>query len=380
MRKRVAKAVEKYLLEVQVEAILLHHAFNLKTLVTYRDLALTLGGIPHGQQLASALQAINEDCWKDKKPPLAALVVRADTSFPGAGFFQQCRELGWKIGPTAKDERDWWATQVHRIGAEPYTQAQWIQSQLETLQDAELVSNVGDFHEGQTAHRHLVVGPIGTARQHSPSDLQDLDAALGGSEPDPLPDLPADLWSGMGTPLACSGRPANLPGFHKVSAPGFTAGYIPATQARPGDIWERRKGQALYPPAGKARPEKVLEDTDYQILDVRTNPAIPHWVSLKILNLTNREISAVTFDTLYHMRVRSQQSLAPLATPSVQVPDWVKQACRTQWETWPLQRQALLSGNEGVLGFFVGQVLRATNEIITPDTLEQIAQEFQQLT
>ena len=74
-----------------------------RTVITYTELAnkvnLTLGstvipvvGSQFGRVIGKALDTANNVCVSLKRPPLSALVVRADTDddMPGAGFWAWC--------------------------------------------------------------------------------------------------------------------------------------------------------------------------------------------------------------------------------------------------------------------------------------------------
>lgn len=83
-------------------------------LCTYLNL-LTVLGLKHPGQLPPILRIVMEECKERGEPLYPALVVGKDRR-PGAGFFKQARDLGFKIEETKEAEEAFWFWQVyHRM-------------------------------------------------------------------------------------------------------------------------------------------------------------------------------------------------------------------------------------------------------------------------
>lgn len=121
MFESTVKAVQRDLYVAQVRGIVCYFAYHLKLLVTYGDIASALQSTPRGGQLAQALAAITEADHKAGKPPSTAVVVNKHVGRPGSGFFVQCRQLGFPVGPSEADEEAFWHECLKRLKVAPYT-------------------------------------------------------------------------------------------------------------------------------------------------------------------------------------------------------------------------------------------------------------------
>jgi len=121
MFESTVKAVQRDLYVAQVHGIVCYFAYHLKLLVTYGDIASALQSTPRGAQLAQALAAITEADHKAGKPPSTAVVVNKHVGRPGSGFYVQCRQLGWPVGPSEADEETFWHECLKRLKVAPFT-------------------------------------------------------------------------------------------------------------------------------------------------------------------------------------------------------------------------------------------------------------------
>lgn len=104
----ISKDLEAVLYAAHVRGILLYHITVLQKAVSYGALAKATGSLPSGGQLAQALARIAEHDHSAGKPISTAIVVREDTGIPGAGFFNQCRKLGYDIIEDPAEEWNFW--------------------------------------------------------------------------------------------------------------------------------------------------------------------------------------------------------------------------------------------------------------------------------
>jgi hypothetical protein len=58
------------------------------------------------RELYAALGEVGRECRRLKKPPLPALVVRADTRRPGAAYFEG--RCSGRTGPAGREVAAWW--------------------------------------------------------------------------------------------------------------------------------------------------------------------------------------------------------------------------------------------------------------------------------
>ncbi len=186
MFESTVKAVQRDLYVAQVHGIVSFFANHLKLLVTYGDIASALEGTPRGGQLAQALAAITEADHKAKKPLTTTVVVNSHASKPGSGFFAQCRQLGYEVGSTEKDEEDFWLSQLQRLKVAPHTLTNTIEVSVRSeapfndlihrikLEQQDQAKTVGFVHNA-TNKRTLVEDPPQTAVQGKSTPLSSMD-------------------------------------------------------------------------------------------------------------------------------------------------------------------------------------------------------------
>jgi hypothetical protein len=166
MFESTVKAVQRDLYVAQVHGIVCYFANHLKLLVTYGDIASALGSTPRGGQLAQALGAITEADHKAGNPPSTAVVVNKHAGRPGSGFFVQCRQLGWPVGPSEADEEKFWLECLNRLKVAPYTLG-------EETEEAE-PERIGPKGDPEFQRRHtsvaMAVGDSPTHRRASTRD------------------------------------------------------------------------------------------------------------------------------------------------------------------------------------------------------------------
>lgn len=127
MFRHVVKDVEMAIFTAAVHGIVRYHTHHLRLLTTYGALADTLDKPPAGAQLAHALRYITEHEHKQGIVPCSIGVVNSHTCIPGAGLFNQLRELGHKIGDEPDDERQYWLGMLAKLGIAPFTLEMLVQ-------------------------------------------------------------------------------------------------------------------------------------------------------------------------------------------------------------------------------------------------------------
>jgi len=91
-----------------------------KGLVFYQEVGslvgLDMGSPDDRNRIADILDEIERCEDAEGRPMISALVVRADTDVPGAGFFKCARELGKLSGPDKEESRlAFWCDEVKRV-------------------------------------------------------------------------------------------------------------------------------------------------------------------------------------------------------------------------------------------------------------------------
>lgn len=119
MFTNVVKDVGHAMYASMVRGIILYHAYHLRLLVTYGEIARSLNSLPNGGQLGQALRLITEDDFKNKRPLSTAVVVNSQDNTPGEGFFTQCLELGYDVPYETRYE--FWMSHLTRLDVAPLT-------------------------------------------------------------------------------------------------------------------------------------------------------------------------------------------------------------------------------------------------------------------
>ncbi len=128
MKSKLAAAIDAAVRVAEVRGIL-KLAAHTKMAITYVPLAKMLGLFAGGSELAGLLGEIQEECYQNGTPILTSLVIKVNLGVPGPGYFSHLRSLGIEIGPSAKEEFEYWLGQMELLGV-PLTQEalEWARS------------------------------------------------------------------------------------------------------------------------------------------------------------------------------------------------------------------------------------------------------------
>jgi hypothetical protein len=118
--EHLSKNVESGLYAATIKGILLYHLNVTKRVVTYGNLAVATQSLPKGGQLAQALEKIAEDDHLNKRTISTAVVVNEKTGMPGAGFFNQCRQLGHPVPRSPEGELLFWKQLLNHLDVLPF--------------------------------------------------------------------------------------------------------------------------------------------------------------------------------------------------------------------------------------------------------------------